>query len=53
MGRLLVVIGINMKEHLCPLEDWGNGYGLVATAFFFFNQNPKAKRLSSEKTFVL
>lgn len=37
MGRLLVIIGINVKEHLCPLEDWGNGYGLVAaTPFFFF-----------------
>ena len=23
-----------MKEHLCPLEDWGNGYGLVETTFF-------------------
>ena len=56
VGILLVTIGINTKEHSCPLEDWGNGYGVVSSYSLFLidtDQNPKGKRIASENTFVV
>ena len=53
---LSVIIGINIKEHSCPLEDWRNGYGMVSTYSPFLRgieQNPKSGRIISENTFVL
>lgn len=46
-------MGINSKEHSCPLEDWGSGGGVVSAIPFSMigvDQNPGGKRMAHENT---